>query len=470
MGFYTPQNQIVGLSISYLLNMKSFILHAKNCLNLSKRQGLRIFSTFLFLQIFYFQVPAQDLVKEFNIEFSSDVAQPVEWNIDASELIADEFIAVSLIFEGRNIQSAFDFGQIITTKPYKITANHEGDSDQPDRFVSNLYFIDKSEVGEWLIRLHFKNHELSGSYRVKLRIFIPKINTGLNEKAVKSVTKQILGCRCNELPYISRSEWGARFNLDSSIYIPPASYSKVTHLIIHHSAGTNNSSDWSAVVASYFDFHVNSNGWQDIGYNWLIDPDGVVYQGRGGGDNVVGAHMCGHNKNTMGVCLLGDFQLIPPTDTMVATLEKLLSWKACLEDIDPTGDSDISSYTNHMKNISGHRDGCSPGYTTCPGQFLYQKLESIRNNTASYISSDCETVSSFDVLVDHHKGYPNPVVDRLYGFKGKGTIINSYGQVISHFDVSDENDGIDCHDLQPGIYYLKIDGNFKSQVFPFIKN
>ncbi|MBK8668457.1 MAG: N-acetylmuramoyl-L-alanine amidase [Saprospiraceae bacterium] len=75
------------------------------------------------------------------------------------------------------------------------------------------------------------------------------------------------------------------------------------------------------MVASIFDFHVNTNGWQDIGYNWLIDPNGVLYEGRGGGENVRGAHMCGYNNNTLGVCVMGNFVSLIPSDTAIISLK-----------------------------------------------------------------------------------------------------------------------------------------------------
>jgi len=74
-----------------------------------------------------------------------------------------------------------------------------------------------------------------------------------------------------------------------------------THLIVHHSAGNNQSNNFATVVESIWDLHVNTNGWDDIGYNWLIDPNGVLYQGRP--DNYQGAHFSCINENTVGICL-----------------------------------------------------------------------------------------------------------------------------------------------------------------------
>ncbi|MBK6785294.1 MAG: N-acetylmuramoyl-L-alanine amidase [Saprospiraceae bacterium] len=112
----------------------------------------------------------------------------------------------------------------------------------------------------------------------------------------------------------------------------------------------------------FFDYHVNTNGWQDIGYNWLIDPLGNLYKGRGGGEDVRGAHMCGYNNNTMGICVIGTFTSVMPAQEALATLEQLLSYKACQKSFDVQGRADIVSHPGNMFRISGHRDGCSKLY------------------------------------------------------------------------------------------------------------
>src|SRR5437016_1926200 len=76
-------------------------------------------------------------------------------------------------------------------------------------------------------------------------------------------------------------------------------------------AGGNAATDWAAVVRSIWVLHVQGNGWNDIGYNYLIDPNGVLYEGRGGGDGVMGAHFSCVNSGTMGVALLGTFSVVP---------------------------------------------------------------------------------------------------------------------------------------------------------------
>jgi hypothetical protein len=164
------------------------------------------------------------------------------------------------------------------------------------------------------------------------------------------------------------------------------SYTTVTHLIIHHTAmGVEEpSSDWPALVRSIWKFHVLERGWADIGYNYLIDPNGVVYEGRAGGDNVMGAHFSGVNAGTMAVALLGDFTTEAPTGAALNSLKDVLAWKCDQRDLDPEAKSlhDASQFI--LNTISGHRDGPKP--TECPGEALYRLLPAIRTEVKDLLA------------------------------------------------------------------------------------
>ncbi|NBC05438.1 MAG: hypothetical protein GVY20_17265, partial [Bacteroidetes bacterium] len=184
--------------------------------------------------------------------------------------------------------------------------------------------------------------------------------------------------------FVTRTDWGSPDGQEPS---GPVSLTNVTHQIVHHTAGKNSSSDWPAVVRSIWEYHVNTNGWSDIGYNWLIDPNGVIYQGRGwfnGNDEVLGAHFCGTNSNTMGIALMGNFEEVKPTLDSQNSLIELLSWKSDEKNIDPIGKDFHPSSGFNLFTISGHRDGCS---TLCPGENLYMNLPQIRINVQEKIGS-----------------------------------------------------------------------------------
>src|SRR5262249_47601943 len=151
-------------------------------------------------------------------------------------------------------------------------------------------------------------------------------------------------------------------------------YTTVTHLIVHHTAmGVEEpSSDWPEIVRSIWKFHVLERGWADIGYNYLIDPNGGLYEGRSGGDNVMVAHLSDVTAGTMAVALLGDFSNATPTAEALNSLKEILAWKCDQRDLEPEGKSlhDASKFI--LNTISGHRDG--PKATECPGEALYLLL------------------------------------------------------------------------------------------------
>ena len=88
---------------------------------------------------------------------------------------------------------------------------------------------------------------------------------------------------------------------------------------MHHTAGSNTSSDWAATVRSIWNYHVNTNGWSDIGYNFLLDKEGNVYEGRA--DDTMGAHFSGRNSGTSGISLMGHYNNITPTTVMIDSLK-----------------------------------------------------------------------------------------------------------------------------------------------------
>jgi hypothetical protein len=176
-------------------------------------------------------------------------------------------------------------------------------------------------------------------------------------------------------PVVTRTEWGCPDGLITTH--GSLSYTTVTHLIVHHTAMGVEApdSDWPALVRSIWNFHVFERGWADIGYNYLIDPNGVIYEGRSGGDDVIGAHFSGVNAGTMAVALLGDFTDAAPTIDALNSLKEILAWKCNQRGLDPEGRSLHEASQFILNTISGHRDG--PKATECPGEALYLLLPAI---------------------------------------------------------------------------------------------
>ena len=171
-------------------------------------------------------------------------------------------------------------------------------------------------------------------------------------------------CACMQPQFLNREGWCPAGNCPPDA-TPEAT--AITHLIVHHSAGTNVANDWAAIVRAIWSDHVNVNRWDDIGYNWLIDPDGKLYEGRG--YQTRGAHFCSKNSNTAGICILGNFQNRPPSPEAVEALKNFLTWQSCDAEINPLIESELGASNEVFEHISGHRDGCS---TVCPGNNFIQ--------------------------------------------------------------------------------------------------
>ena len=226
-----------------------------------------------------------------------------------------------------------------------------------------------------------------GSYTLQsgdeLHLFYPEKT--INSSTQASVRgKKSLICPCPLPSFKGRDQWCQSQNCPTDI---TPIITDVSHLIIHHSAGANSSSDWPAVVHSIWNYHVNTNGWDDIGYNWLIDPNGVIYEGRA--DNIQGAHFCGLNPNTMGICVMGTYSEEQPAAQALESITRLFAWKSCQENINPEGLDYHPPLDDEIFTVSGHMDGCA---TACPGDELYALLPEIRAQIQLEMDESCGNI------------------------------------------------------------------------------
>jgi hypothetical protein len=188
---------------------------------------------------------------------------------------------------------------------------------------------------------------------------------------------------------ITRAQWRA----PESIRRAPPSYADGVHLaIVHHTAGSNSysASQSASIVRAIMIYHVQGNGWNDIGYNFLVDKYGQVFEGRYGGITrpVIGAHAMGFNAGSVGVAVLGNYGSTPIPQAAKAALVSLLAWRLDLAHVDPLSRVVRISAGNPryppgravtLNAISGHRDTYP---TSCPGTSLYRQLPSIRTAVA----------------------------------------------------------------------------------------
>lgn len=189
----------------------------------------------------------------------------------------------------------------------------------------------------------------------------------------------------------------------------------VRHIILHHAAGSNTDTQYLATVRNYYLLHTQTNNWDDIGYNYLVAPNGDIYNGRDGfqygDDNVIGAHMCGRNSNTMGICLLGNYQNTgyEPSDTAIASINQLIVWKMFKEGLKNPFDSLVHPAAGMLGVIAGHREGCNPGYTVCPGEQYFQQLNTrVKANVAIKLNN----CIPLNIVINKNPEallYPNPL-------------------------------------------------------------
>jgi hypothetical protein len=190
---------------------------------------------------------------------------------------------------------------------------------------------------------------------------------------------------------VPRSGWNAA---DCPPRSKPA-YGEVAMAFVHHTDTINaySPSDSPAMVLGICRYHRNSNGWNDIGYNFLVDRYGTIFEGRAGGVDqpVVGAHAQGYNSQSTGVAVLGAFESVPAPEAALRAIARLLRWKLPISGQPTTGTATVVSAGGsdnrfragtpvQLERISGHRDADK---TACPGNVLYGQLPELRRMVGS---------------------------------------------------------------------------------------
>ncbi|WP_244217534.1 peptidoglycan recognition protein family protein [Streptomyces carpinensis] len=208
---------------------------------------------------------------------------------------------------------------------------------------------------------------------------------------------------------VTRAGWGADECARETGY--PTYGSAVKVMFVHHTDTTNNYScaDSPAIVRGIYAEHLNQ-GWRDLGYNFLVDKCGTIFEGRFGGMGlpVVGAQTYGFNTNSMGVAAIGTYTDLSggdstastfpgaaPSQAMLGSIARLAAWKFGMTGVNPgTGTASLpegasDSYGFTLGNsysfnvVSGHRNGFA---TDCPGNQLYNALSTIRSYAAGPVS------------------------------------------------------------------------------------
>lgn len=184
---------------------------------------------------------------------------------------------------------------------------------------------------------------------------------------------------------ISRDVWCVPYYGEECIHTDDLDYHPVSHLIVHHTV-TSSGGDSAEIVRAIWRFHTYpppGRDWGDIGYNYLVDVNGVIFEGHYGGDDVIGTHAADANKGTMAVSLIGNFEEYAPPAAMFESTADLLAWKADQKDIDVYDSSYLPDMDWGLPHLMGHRDVY--GTTACPGAYAHALLPQLRDGVAQRI-------------------------------------------------------------------------------------
>ncbi len=184
---------------------------------------------------------------------------------------------------------------------------------------------------------------------------------------------------------VRRAEWGA----DESWRGHEPEYANVKMAFVHHTVNANSYTRAQApgLVRGIYYYDTKGLKWSDLGYNFLIDRYGTIYEGRYGGisKGVIGAQTLGFNTGSTGVAMIGTFSTATPPSAMMTALKRLLAWKLDVHHADPRGKASMvcrsaqkyaEGETVSFPAIAGHRQA---NYTACPGDVLYGKLPGVRS-------------------------------------------------------------------------------------------
>ncbi|MCC7304431.1 N-acetylmuramoyl-L-alanine amidase [bacterium] len=226
------------------------------------------------------------------------------------------------------------------------------------------------------------------------------------------------GASYTSQPIITRDVWGgpnaSTWDSNSSANIDNESrltwypvYYKAARIIVHHTVTDSSTSTPGSVVRSIYLYHayIKDGGWGDIGYNFLIDKNGNIYQGKLGGDETQGYHAFGSaNRISIGIALIGDFTSKEPTTAQRSALIKLMAEKAAFYGFSlKYSDGGTSKWSDRSYTVFGHRtsyrwyassDSWGPNQTACPGDRLTPKLPGIVTEAELYRQTNFNQIKS----------------------------------------------------------------------------
>jgi hypothetical protein len=235
------------------------------------------------------------------------------------------------------------------------------------------------------VTLHFVSDAVAGGTALTSGADRPRLASGAG---ALPLAQPRLAAGPGQPPIVARRAWSRGAGPRGT----PA-YGAVRLAFVHHTDNPNGyaAAQVPALIYAIYLYHRYSNGWNDIGYNFLIDAYGRIWEARAGGIDlpVIGAQAGGYNVESTGVAILGTFTSALPSAAALRALERLLAWKLALHGLPTTGEVEVevdpsdAFYTPFrpgqriaLPRIAGHRQGCS---TDCPGNALFAHLPQVRD-------------------------------------------------------------------------------------------
>jgi len=342
----------------------------------------------------------------------------------------------------------------------------------PDDSPSGLYWSmlyvtpDGRADQEFEVKITVPNRSLLSH----IRITAADARSGMSSNGFKN--KRALPARDGVPEILGREAWWG--NLPAEELEPDYTPKQIsiTHAAVHHTVTANRPPDPPQVMRQIWDWHVNDNGWLDIGYNFLIDHEGTIYQGRYNpwlaNTDVRGAHAGNANSQSTGLALLGQFEpgaspdVGDPASLALDALVKMISWRFGQNDINPMGSAVIPvnpGGTRNLPTIFGHRDVSA---TACPGDNLYTLLPGIW--TEVEIGEPVVEIAPFELK----QNFPNPFRESttipfaleeeqlveivLYSVRGREVSSLFLGEL----DEGEHDIPFSPGDLSSGVYFYEI--------------
>ena len=249
------------------------------------------------------------------------------------------------------------------------------------------------------LEAHFVNVDGTASGLDRLQSAIRGVAHDAVVATAALVGDDLAGAAEPEPDVVRRAEWGAS---KCKPRVAP-SHGEVRAAVIHHTVNPNDYSQSEApqIVLGICLYHRNTNGWNDIGYNFLVDRFGTLYEGRSGGLDaaVIAAHAEGFNAQTTGIANIGTFSEVTQSAAALDSTARLIRWKLPLHGYPTNGRPVLVSAggsTNRypsgakvrLARVHGHRDTSA---TACPGDLLYAQLGDLRRRVGEVSPSGIAT-------------------------------------------------------------------------------